>query len=280
MRVYAGILGQFGDIFAFTPTVRRIKEQYPDSEITFAVSRQYREAGELIAALPTIDDLFIAKNYFELLRPDLAPLWQAGWPVDMRGEDEIKQQRKHDIVFETRPRHQEQDWWKDRHLTEELAYQIGAPIPTDLQTDICVPEGTTIPDEWKGKIVFHNDPNISPLKSWPWEQAQRFLQMFKPGEVLLLGNPGPDISGAIDLRGKTTLAEAAAIISKAKCYVGVDSGLMWIAGSLIAPTVGLYGTEYCPGPEAFMPVNPNAVYLKVDGPLAMIGAERVREAVS
>ena len=73
----------------------------------------------------------------------------------------------------------------------------------------------------------------------------------------------------MDLRGKTTLAEAAVIIKAAKCYVGIDSGLMWIAGSLQVPTVGLYGTSYLPAYRAIYPENPQAVYLQAEGPLVV-----------
>ena len=52
VSIYTGLLGQIGDIVMFTPTVRRIKDIFPNSAITFAVSRKYREAGELVAGLP------------------------------------------------------------------------------------------------------------------------------------------------------------------------------------------------------------------------------------
>jgi ADP-heptose:LPS heptosyltransferase len=93
MRVYCGILGQIGDIIAFTPTARSIKERLLGCELTFAVSRRYREAGELIAGLPYVDNLFVTENYFDRLIPELAPRWEAGWPVDLRGDDEVEEQR-------------------------------------------------------------------------------------------------------------------------------------------------------------------------------------------
>ena len=37
LRLYTGTLGQIGDIVMFTPTVRRLKELFPSSTITFAV---------------------------------------------------------------------------------------------------------------------------------------------------------------------------------------------------------------------------------------------------
>src|SRR5437016_5134029 len=82
VRIYTGILGQIGDIIIFTATVRRLKQFFPNSTITFAVSSRYREAGALVAGLPYIDRLFIAESYFERLPDSQAGLWEAGWPLD------------------------------------------------------------------------------------------------------------------------------------------------------------------------------------------------------
>jgi len=171
---------------------------------------------------------------------------------------------------------------------------VGVPGPIDLRTEIRIPDGTFIPPETVGKIVLHNDPAIDATKAWPWSSVSRFIQAVGPTgvehptrckggiergplsePVVLLGNPGPAGAGTIDLRGRTTLAQAAAIIAAAKCYVGIDSGLMWIAGSVQAPVVGLYGTSYIAAYKAIHPHNPNAVYLQVDGALDQIPVEAV-----
>src|SRR5262245_59752710 len=82
------------------------------------------------------------------------------------------------------------------------------------------------------------------------------------------------VPGAFDVRGQTTLAQAAAIIASCRCYVGIDSGLMWIAGSLRVSAVGLYGTTYIPAYSAIQPVNPRAIYLVAEGTLDGIPPER------
>ena len=64
-----------------------------------------------------------------------------------------------------------------------------------------------------------------------------------------------------------------------RCYVGIDSGLMWIAGSLQVPVVCLYGTQYIPISQAVQRLNPNAEYLNADGPLAEISPEAVLTAL-
>src|SRR5947207_3382822 len=185
----------------------------------------------------------------------------------MRGDDEVAEERRHDLVFNPRPRHRREPWWEFAHLVEELAYMVGVPGPIDRRTEVAIPPGTPIPAEAKGRIVLHNDPAISPAKAWPCEYVRELAAALAPEPLLLLGSPGPEVPGALDLRGRTTLAQAAAVIAACRSYVGIDSGLMWVAASLQVPTVGLYGTSYAPAYAALHPHNPIATYLQVEGPL-------------
>jgi len=242
IQIYTGILGQIGDVIMFTATVRRLKEIFPCSAVTFAVSRQYRQAGELGAGLPYIDRLYVTEYYFERQTNLTYGPWHLGWPCDLRGDDEVAEQRKHHIVLETRPRHRRMPWWEHNHQVAEMADMVGVPGPIDLRTDILIPPDTVVPNDAEGRIVVHNDPWIDPTKALPQEHLDDFIRAVGPENVLMLGNPGPAIPGFLDYRGRTTLAEAAAIIRACRCYIGIDSGLMWIAGSLQVPVVGLYGT--------------------------------------
>jgi ADP-heptose:LPS heptosyltransferase len=280
LRIYTGILGQIGDVIMFTPTLRRLKELFPNGRITVAVSRRYQEAGELVAGLPYVDRLFITERYFENLTEERYGPWHLGWPVDLRGPDEIAEQARHDLVFETRPRHRRGRWWEHAHQVVETAHTLRIPGPLDLRTEIAIPSGTRIPAEWRGKVVLHNDPTVDATKAWPWESVRQLVQRLGPEPVVLLGHPGPDVDGALDLRGRTSLAEAAAVIEACRGYIGIDSGLMWIAASLGVPAVGLYGTTYIPVPQAVQPVNPRARYLTAQGVLAGIPVEEVLLHVS
>lgn len=275
LRIYTGLLGQIGDIVMFTATARRIKELFPHSLLTFAISRKYAAVGELIAGLPYVDRVFYTQLYFEKLTPPLFQPWERGYPVDFRGEDEVAEERRHDLVFETRPRHREPRWWEHRHQVEELAHEVGVPGPIDRTTDLALPPGVRPPPGTAGKIVLHNDPATDPVKTWPWEHAAQFVRRQAPGEVVLIGGPGPEFPGVVDLRGRTTLAEAAAVIAACRCYVGIDSGPMWLAGSLKVPVVGLYGTTYVPAYAQIQPHNPRAAYLQAEGGLERIPAEAV-----
>lgn len=279
LRIYTGLLGQIGDIIMFSAVVRRVRQLFPNSHITFAVSARYREAGELVAGLPYVDRLFVTHLYFEKLTPKYFQPWERGWPLDLRGEDEVAEERKHDLVLPTRPRHRREPWWLFGHAVEELAHMVGVPGPIDCRTEIAIPEGTTVPEQARGKIVLHNDPTTDPRKAWPWEHLERLTAEVGPQRCVLLGRPGPPLPGVVDLRGRTTLAQAAAILRDCRCFVGIDSGLMWMAGSLQVPTVGLFGTEYVGRPEAVQPINPRAIYLKAQGSLQEILPRSVCEAL-
>ncbi|MBB5692513.1 glycosyltransferase family 9 protein [Muricoccus pecuniae] len=105
-------------------------------------------------------------------------------------------------------------------------------------------------------------------KVWP---AERFVALARaltaPGGALagarpvLLGGPGeaeramaaPVVAGlpeALDLVGQLSLPEAAALLARARLFVGNDSGLMHLSAATGSPTLGLFGPtpagEYAP----------------------------------
>ncbi|MCX6380319.1 MAG: glycosyltransferase family 9 protein [Armatimonadetes bacterium] len=279
LRIYGGLLGQIGDIVMYTAVARRVKELFPDSEFTFAISKRYGGMEPLLAGLPFVDRVFQTELYFERMKPEWYPLWELGWNFDLRGEDEVEEQRRHDLILETRPRHKRHPWWEYAHQIDELAYSIGVPGPVDKRTEVALPPDVPIPDEARGKVVLHNDPAIASSKAWSWDEAAKLVETLGENEVALIGNPGAPVEGVLDLRGETTLVETAKVISECRCYIGIDSGPMWIAGSLGVPAVGLYGTEYIPAYDAIYPCNPNAVYLQAEGSVCQITAQAVLNAL-
>lgn len=98
-----------------------------------------------------------------------------------------------------------------------------------------------------------------PFKTWP---ATNFAELVKklvsPGGdmagagVVILGGPGdegyakpilealPD-TGIIDLTGKLYLPDVAAVVERARLFIGNDSGVMHISAAMGTPTLGLFG---------------------------------------
>jgi heptosyltransferase-1 len=93
-----------------------------------------------------------------------------------------------------------------------------------------------------------------PQKHWfeeRWAELGRRLADDKGWRVLLLG--GPDdrdsagriaqaVPGLVDLAGKTSLGECAAIIAQAQLLVGVDTGLTHLGIAMATPTLALFGS--------------------------------------
>jgi len=64
-----------------------------------------------------------------------------------------------------------------------------------------------------------------------------FLGNDKVGTRKVSFEAGYDYRGGIDLRGKTTLLEAAKVMSKSEVVVGLDNGLLHLAATTEAPIV-------------------------------------------
>jgi heptosyltransferase-3 len=117
---------------------------------------------------------------------------------------------------------------------------------------------------WRGKV-------------WPAERFVALAHALLTGpmagaRVVVLAGPGAEeralaspvlaaLPEAIDLAGRLTLPEAAAVLARAALFIGNDSGLMHLAAAAGAPTLGLFGPtpagEYAPaGPRAAVAVAP------------------------
>ncbi|MBP0444250.1 glycosyltransferase family 9 protein [Roseomonas sp. SSH11] len=131
-------------------------------------------------------------------------------------------------------------------------------------------------------------------KVWP---AERFVALARalaaPGAALagarpvLLGGPGeaeramamPVVEAmpeALDLVGRLSLPEAAALLARGRLFVGNDSGLMHLSAATGAPTLGLFGPtpagEYAPVGRAAQAV------VAADGTMEGLGVGQALEA--
>jgi heptosyltransferase-2 len=99
---------------------------------------------------------------------------------------------------------------------------------------------------------------FGPAKRWPPEHfaslAQRLAQ--DDHDIWILGSPNdrdiasavlaalpPDVTGVVDLTGRTDLGTAIDLMSVASIVVSNDSGLMHAAAALDAPLVALFGSS-------------------------------------
>jgi ADP-heptose:LPS heptosyltransferase len=85
-------------------------------------------------------------------------------------------------------------------------------------------------------------------KQWPPERFQEVADALSPHhEIVQLGSTEDyPLAGARDLRGRTTLREAAAVLAGARLFVGLVGGLMHLARAVDCRAVIVYGGRETP----------------------------------
>ena len=126
-------------------------------------------------------------------------------------------------------------------------------------------------------------------KAWPVENyvqlANALTDLFTA--VILDGGPAETaVTGAVakglqlpyvDLAGKTSLLQAAAVLERARLFVGSDSGLGHVAAAVATPTLTLFSNDT---PERVLPWGKHSHWLKAaDGIAASISVSEVEEKI-
>lgn len=118
---------------------------------------------------------------------------------------------------------------------------------------------TAIVREMKSKTVNELTDYIISKGYTPVFLGNKQTEIGLPGDHLLIKGNFPDAinySKGIDLIGKTSLLEAGKIISESKCIIGLDNGLMHLAGTTNAPIIGGFTTVE---PKYRMPYRDNTL---------------------
>lgn len=148
-------------------------------------------------------------------------------------------------------------------------------IPRLQLKEKCIEMGLTLLsdmgiDKRELLIGVHPGAAYGETKRWFPERFGAVLERLqKPGRrFLLLGGPGEELIAQqisttmdhppIDLVGKTTVAEALALVSMCVLFLSNDSGLMHVAAALNIPQVALFGST---DPQKTAPLNNRAVVI-------------------
>ena len=125
----------------------------------------------------------------------------------------------------------------------------------------------------KAVAVFCPGAEYGPAKRWPAKYFAELAQRLENYQVWLIGSANDrsigdeihQLSGgvALNLCGKTSLAQAIELLSCASLVVSNDSGLMHIAAALDKPMLALYGSS---SPAFTPPLSEHAQVLKLDLP--------------
>jgi ADP-heptose:LPS heptosyltransferase len=90
-------------------------------------------------------------------------------------------------------------------------------------------------------------------KQWPAERFQMVTDALKQDfNLIQLGTlSDPPLQGAVDLRGKTTPRQAAAILSSSHLFIGLVGGLMHMARAVECRSVIVYGGREHPSQSGY-----------------------------
>ncbi|MEI6638631.1 MAG: lipopolysaccharide heptosyltransferase II [Chlorobium sp.] len=159
---------------------------------------------------------------------------------------------------------------KSYHITKEYAKILDTPFfPPEEWNGVTVKPDTT----YSGSIVYCPGAAYGPAKKWPHFSALAILQ--ERYNLVVLGTHADRESAleisrmaperTTDLTGKTSLTEAAALMSGARVVISNDSGLMHLAAYIGTPVIGLFGST---SPVWTRPLGKKSIAMNVPEPCA------------
>lgn len=130
------------------------------------------------------------------------------------------------------------------------AYAACADVHLNGEKTTMHPERGDI--EWAERIVprgelwvaIHPGPTAWRCKNWPadrWQKVVSALHTYGAKVVLVGADTAPQMTSDLDLRGRTTVAQLAAVLGAVTAFAGVDSFPIHVAQAMGTPVVGLFG---------------------------------------
>jgi len=237
--------GGLGDVLLTTPVVRELKNKYPDSELTFVTDPN----GYLVLkGLPYIDRFHIMQGLGNIHSKPLG------------GFD-----RQYSLVYENQT---------NCHIIDAYA-NVAQVTLKNKKPDIVLlkshhdsvsrwMKNNGIPDN--AFMVAVNMGPTWPCRSWhPLKfkmVAEHFKRKYNAVILELSGKKGYGAGFGIDLTGKTSMRQTAALLKRCKLLICVDSFMLHLAGATDTPVVGIFG---CTDPKYRLPFNNVSVGVQTSG---------------
>lgn len=272
-RILFITLSNIGDAIMTTTVLQALHNIYPGKMIDIVSDKR---SCEIFLNCPYRGDIFI-KNKKSFLRgaPELlGKLWS-------RNYDLIVDLRTDGLAYFLRGKKILTRW--HRHKTGRHSVQQHLGVIASVNTDNAPPRchlwisnddeqyARSVLGELTGKRILSLGPGAnSQKKIWPAENYTGLIEKLAEDftAVVLLGDKHdailakdiitPPGLAVLDLCGRTTILQAAAVLQHTNVFIGNDSGLGHIAAACGVPTVTLFG----PGePERYRPWSEKSQYV-------------------
>ena len=265
---YSSILiirpGGIGDAALLIPAIKSIKTSFPSAEITVLCEVRnfgvfglcsdidhillYDRPNQLLSALHNRYDLVIDTEQWHRLSAVVARLTRAPTLIGFATNQRAR-------LFNHQIEYLQDDY--EMHSFQNLLAPLNIKPALTENKFLSLPEAAVrkipqILDSMTGKPFVTIFPGASiPERKWgaiPFRKLLELLTQFGIGGVVVGGKEEEAtgdviVSGCsgLNLAGKTSLSETAAIIEKSSLLISGDSGILHIAVGLGKPTVSLFG---------------------------------------
>ncbi len=260
--------GALGDWVLATGCFAAIRRHHRSAHITLLTTPAFADLG---ARCPWFDEVWTDERASLLAKPlDWLRLRRRLIDAGFARVYDLQASSRTGHYFRMMPRRRRPEWsgvvagcshrirnprWATRHSVAVLAEQLGiagiedvtAPTLDWLDADI---DALALPDPFA--LIVPGGSAHRPEKRWPAERyaalARLLAEHGRPpvligtsAEAPVLDRISCEAPGAIDLCGRTSLAQIAALARRAACAVGNDTGPIHIAATAGCPTVVLLG---------------------------------------
>jgi ADP-heptose:LPS heptosyltransferase len=136
----------------------------------------------------------------------------------------------------------------DRNATEIIAEMFEIEL-TDKKLQLFLTnkeeeKARRFMSQYNEPVVMHITSRFSKNQEWKLENWETLVKSMPECTFIQLGNPDEKkLEGAVDLRGKTTMREAFALIKYAKSFAGVNSFFSHVTNAFGTPGVVLFGAS-------------------------------------
>jgi hypothetical protein len=231
-----------------TVSCRAFKNTYPDSHLTFNISKRYS----------AIKDLFLYNKYIDDVK-----VWD-GYNDNWESKDytDFINSSKFDLIYDPMigpgP-----DWQTKRHQTEELCLVRNLKPPQDLRVELN--QYFEIYNGYNNYIaICHQGATDSYKKNLPSNKLDELCNLilkhgYKP---LFFQNKYKNFDFINE-----SFFESVRFMLSTRLLITIDSAMSWIASGYKFPTIGLYNQNYylhhgATTSKNWQPINPNSIYLE------------------
>jgi len=235
-----------GDVVLIHNLIDGIHKEYKDPEIDIFVDEKYKD---IIVGNPKMSVVYCMKS------------WLNNWAKILERTFE------YDVVLIPQQLHMEDNVWhqldhlRHQHLVDFYLDRCRLPKRTKedklkifpLEDDVDAVKALEIKSPY---IVIHTT-SLVPSKDWSYFNELTLSMIHEGVDVVQVGaDTDTLVDKAMDLRSKLSFKQIAVLCSKAKCFVGLDSGLSYVSAASGAKTIVLQGATV---PETSGPFGENVI---------------------